>query len=42
VNDFVVDAKNKLVTTPAYMLANRISETYEGIDKCVKAVVELI
>ena len=42
VTDFVVDAKNKLVTTPAYMLANRISETYEGIDKCVKAVVELI
>ena len=38
---FVVDTKNKIVTTPAYMLATRISETCEGIDKCVKAVIEL-
>ncbi|MBI5483851.1 MAG: isoprenoid biosynthesis glyoxalase ElbB [Deltaproteobacteria bacterium] len=42
VTEFVVDAKNKLVTTPAYMLANRISEAYEGIDKCVREVIKLI
>lgn len=42
VTEFVVDEKNKIVTTPAYMLANRISEAYEGIGKCVKAVIGLI
>jgi len=42
VTEFVIDRKNKLVTTPAYMLANRISEACEGIDKCVKAVIGLI
>jgi enhancing lycopene biosynthesis protein 2 len=42
VTEFVVDARNKLVTTPAYMLATRISEVYEGIDKCVKEVVKLM
>lgn len=42
VTECVVDTKHKIVTTPAYMLANRISETYEGIDKCVKEVIKLI
>jgi enhancing lycopene biosynthesis protein 2 len=42
VTEFVVDRKNKLVTSPAYMLANRISEAAEGIDKCVREVVKLI
>src|ERR1035437_2027222 len=42
VTEFVVDPKNKLVTSPAYMLANRISEVYEGIDKCVREVIKLI
>lgn len=42
VSGFVVDRKNKLVTSPAYMLANRISEVAEGIDKCVKEVINLI
>ncbi len=42
VTEFVVDAKNKLVSTPAYMLANRISEVHEGIDKCVREVIKLI
>ncbi len=42
VTDFVVDAGNKIVTTPAYMLAGRISEAYGGIDKCVKEVIKLI
>lgn len=40
-NDIVIDQANKIVTTPAYMLAGRISEVYEGIGKCVKAVVEM-
>jgi len=38
---FVVDQENRIVTTPAYMLAGRISEIHEGIGKCVKAVVEM-
>jgi enhancing lycopene biosynthesis protein 2 len=42
VTELVVDRKNKLVTSPAYMLADRISEVYEGIDKCVREVVKLI
>jgi len=42
VTGFVVDRKNKIVSTPAYMLATRISEAYEGIEKCVKEVIKLI
>jgi enhancing lycopene biosynthesis protein 2 len=42
VTEFVVDRKNRLVTSPAYMLANRISEVHEGIDKCVREVVKLL
>jgi len=38
---FVVDKENRIVTTPAYMLAGTISEVYEGIGKCVKAVIEM-
>ncbi|WP_163830950.1 isoprenoid biosynthesis glyoxalase ElbB [Spartinivicinus ruber] len=41
VNDIVIDEKHKLVTTPAYMLANRISEAAEGIAKLVKQVIAL-
>ncbi len=37
----VVDQANRIVTTPAYMLAGRISEVYEGIGKCVKTVIEM-
>lgn len=37
----VIDQANKIVTTPAYMTAGRISEVQEGIGKCVKAVVEM-
>jgi enhancing lycopene biosynthesis protein 2 len=42
VTEFVIDRKNKIVSTPAYMLATHISEAYEGIDKCVREVVALI
>ena len=41
VNEFVVDKKRKLVSTPAYMLANSIKEAAEGIEKLVKAVIDL-
>lgn len=41
VREFIVDRENKIVSTPAYMLANRISEAAEGIEKTVKAVIEL-
>jgi len=41
VDDVVIDDANKVVTTPAYMLATRISEAAAGIDKLVGAVVEL-
>mgnify|MGYP005849403919 CR=1 FL=1 len=42
VDDFRVDRDNKIVTTPAYMLANRISEAAVGIEKAVRAVLDLI
>ena len=40
--DFVVDRANKIVSTPAYMLAGGIAEAAEGIEKCVKALIGLI
>ena len=42
VTEFVVDKKNRIVSTPAYMLATRISEVQAGIGKCVQEVVKLI
>jgi enhancing lycopene biosynthesis protein 2 len=42
VTEFVVDRQHKIVSTPAYMLAQRISEAAEGIDKAVKATLDLI
>ncbi len=39
--DIVVDKKNKIVTTPCYMLATRISEVAEGADKAVRALLEM-
>lgn len=41
VTEFVVDRERKIVTTPAYMLAQRISEAADGIDKAVRATLEL-
>ncbi len=41
VKEFVVDQENKIVSTPAYMLAQRISEAAEGIEKLVKEVIQL-
>lgn len=41
VGGIVVDSKNKVVSTPAYMLGERISEVAEGIDKLVAEVLKL-
>ncbi|AHM71933.1 isoprenoid biosynthesis glyoxalase ElbB [Yersinia hibernica] len=40
-DDVVVDIENKVVTTPAYMLAASISEAAKGIDKLVTKVLDL-
>jgi enhancing lycopene biosynthesis protein 2 len=42
VSEFVVDRENKIVSTPAYMLAGSISEAAEGIEKTVKALMEIL
>jgi len=41
VTDIVVDEAHKIVTTPAYMLAESISEAAVGINKLVKHVLAL-
>lgn len=41
VDDVVVDETARLVSTPAYMLAGRIGEAAEGIEKLVAAVVRM-
>ena len=40
--DIVVDEKNKIVSTPAYVEAKSIKETAEGIEKLVAKVLQLI
>ena len=42
VREFVIDRKHKIVSTPAYMLAGRISEAADGIEKTVRAVLSLL
>ncbi|HIC51476.1 MAG TPA: isoprenoid biosynthesis protein ElbB, partial [Candidatus Marinimicrobia bacterium] len=42
VEEFVVDHENKIVSTPAYMSANRITEVEAGITKLVDEVLKLI
>lgn len=41
VEEFIVDTENKLVTSPAYMLAGSISEAAEGIEKTVQALIDM-
>ena len=41
VDDIVVDEDNKIVTTPAYMLAQDIAQAASGIDKLVSRVLVL-
>jgi len=42
VDDFIVDEEKKIVTTPAYMLAQDIMETAAGIERLVVKVVSMI
>jgi len=42
VSEHVVDRNNKLISTPAYMLAGRISEAAEGIEKTVKELLAML
>ena len=41
VSEARVDVQHKMVTTPAYMLAGRVSEAYSGIGECVKEVLAM-
>ena len=41
VDQIVVDSENKVVTTPAYMLAGSISEAGAGINKLVDKVLQM-
>ncbi len=41
VTEFVVDEERKLISSPAYMLAQSISEAAEGIEKTVAALIEM-
>lgn len=38
----VVDGENRIVSTPAYMLATRISEAADGIEKTVREIINLM
>ena len=42
VENFIVDEENKIVSTPAYMLAGNISEAASGIEKLVHKIMELV
>jgi enhancing lycopene biosynthesis protein 2 len=42
VRDVTVDRANRIVSTPAYMLASRVSEAHDGIDKLVREVLALV
>ena len=41
-NDFVFEAENKIVSTPAYMLGQSISEVAEGIEKTINELLKMI
>ena len=40
--DFVFDEKNRIVSTPAYMVGKGISEVAEGIEKTINKLVSMI
>jgi len=42
VAEFVIDTDNKIITSPAYMLAGSISEAAVGIEKCVDELMEML
>lgn len=37
-----VDAKHKIVSTPAYMLVKSIKEVYQGADKMIQEIIKII
>lgn len=41
VSDIVVDESNKVISTPAYMLANNISQAAKGINKAIAKLIEM-
>ena len=41
VDDIVVDEAQKVISTPAYMLAQSISEASAGIQKAMNKLIEL-
>jgi enhancing lycopene biosynthesis protein 2 len=41
VNEIVVDTKNRIVTTPCYMLAQSIKEVGDGAEKLVAKIMEM-
>lgn len=41
VDDIVVDEENRLVTTPAWMVAENIAQVAQGVDKLVERVLAL-
>ena len=41
VNEIVVDSRNRIVTTPCYMLAQSIKEVGDGAEKLVAKVMEM-
>jgi enhancing lycopene biosynthesis protein 2 len=42
VTECVVDKANKIISSPAYMLAGHISEAAEGIEKTVKTLISMV
>ncbi len=42
VNEIWVDADHKIVTTPAYMLAQNVAEAWQGIEKLVNEVLGFV
>jgi enhancing lycopene biosynthesis protein 2 len=42
VNEIVVDNKNRIVTTPCYMLAQSIKEVGDGVEKLVAQILEMV
>lgn len=42
VDEIVIDKTHKIVSTPAYMLPDRLSKIEKGISKLVHAVIEMI
>jgi enhancing lycopene biosynthesis protein 2 len=41
VDDIVIDVNNKVISTPAYMLAGNIAEAAQGINKLIKHLLEM-